>query len=203
MNPINLFWLFASPAKGWSSLVQSRPSIHQLFLLHAVPFSLIPPLMVYFAGNQYGGQFFPGLSPVKLLLVAVAFFIVELMIVPFMGVIIRQLGEVAEIHPSYKDAFILAAVAPTPLWIAPLFLLVPSVMLNLLAVSLAMMATAGFIYYGIPVVLKLEERGHAMLLFGAILTAGVVTWGFLMVSTLVAWGSIQNLQLSMLSGMTA
>jgi hypothetical protein len=150
-------------------------------------------LMVYFAGSRYGGQFLPGLSQTKLLLVAAVFFTVEVMIVPFMGVIIRQLGEVAEVHPSYKEAFTLAAVAPTPLWLAPLFLLVPSVLLNLVVVSLAMMATAGFIYYGIPAVFKLKEQGHAMLMFGAILTAGVVTWGFLMVSTLVAWGSIQNL----------
>lgn len=194
MNPLNLFWLFASPARGWSRLVHARPSIHRLYLLHVIPFSLIPPLMVYFAGSKYGGQFFPLMGASKLLLVAAIFFLIELVAVPVMGVIIRQLGEVAEIHPSYKDAFMLAAVAPTPLWMAPVFLLVPSVMLNLLVVALAMMAAAGLIYYGIPSVFRLKEKGHAMLLFGAVLIAGVVAWGFLMVSTLVVWGGVQSLQ---------
>lgn len=198
MNPLNLFWLFASPVKGWSHLVHSKPSIHQLYLLHVSPFSLIPPLMIYFAGSKYGDQFFPAMAPTKLLLVAAIFFLVELVAVPLMGVVVRQLGEVAEIHPSYKDAFTLAAVAPTPLWIAPLFLLIPSVLFNLAVVSLAMILAAGLIYSGVPVVFRLKEKGHALLLFGAILIAGVVAWGFLMVSTLVVWGSVQNLRLGML-----
>lgn len=194
MNPLNLFWLFTMPARGWSRLVHTKPSIHQLYLLHVIPFSLIPPLMMYFAGSKYGGQFFPSMGGSKLLLIATIFFIIELVAVPIMGVIIRQLAEVAEIHPSYKDAFILAAVAPTPLWMAPIFLLVPSMFLNLMVVTLAMMAAAGFIYFGIPVVFRLKEKGHAILMFGAVLIAGVVAWGFLMVSTLVVWGGVQNLQ---------
>lgn len=194
MNPLNLFWLFASPAKGWSRLVHSKPSIHQLYLLHVIPFSLIPPLMVYLAGSKYGGQLFPFMEPHRLLLVALIFFLVELVAVPVMGVIIRQLGEVAEIHPSYKEAFMIAAVAPTPLWLSPLFLLIHDVMLNLAVVALAMMAAAGLIYYGVPSVFRLKEKGHAILMFGAILTAGVVAWGFLMVTTLVVWGSLQGMQ---------
>lgn len=197
MNPLNLFWLFASPAKGWSRLVHSKPSIPRLYLTHVVPFSLIPPLMIYFAGSKYGGQMFPALSDSQLLLVAVILFVVELAIVPVMGVIVRQLAEVAEIHPSYHDAFTLAAVAPTPLWIAPIFLFIPSALLNLVMVSLAMIATVSLIYYGIPTVFRLKERGHAILMFGAVLTAGTVAWVFLMVSTLVVWGSIQNLQFAM------
>lgn len=199
MSPRNLFLLFASPSKGWNDLVQSQPSIHRLYMLHVIPYALIPPLMGYLAASKYGGQFFPSMSSPKLMLIAAIFFVVELVVVPAMAVIVRQLGEVAEIHPSYHDAFVLAAVAPTPLWLAPIFLLVPSVPLNLAVVSLAMMAAAGFIYYGIPAVFGLEEDGRAMLMFGAVLIAGVVAWGFLMVSTLVVWGSVQNLQFGVLT----
>lgn len=198
MNPLNLLLLFVSPAQGWGRLVQSKPSIMQLYLLHVLPFSLVPPLMVYVAGSKYGGQFFPAMPPSKLLLVATIFFLVEMVVVPVMGVIFRQLAEVAEIRPTYESAFTLAAVGPTPLWLAPLFMLVPSVLFNLGAVSLAMMATAGFLYYGIPTVFGLQEKGRAILLFGAALTAGVVAWGFLMVSTLVIWGSVQNLPTAIL-----
>jgi len=197
MNPLNIFWLFAAPTKGWSTLVQSKPSMHRLFLLHVMPFSLIPPLMGYFAGVKFGGEFFPAMAPAKLMLIALIFYVVELVVVPVMAVVIRQLAEIAEIHPTYHDAFLLAAVAPTPLWLAPIFLLFPSVLLNLAVVSLAMMAAAGFIYYGIPTVFDIKEEGHAMLMFGAVLIAGVVAWGFLMVSTLVVWGSVQSLQLTM------
>ncbi len=200
MSPRNIFLLFAAPSKGWNDLMQSRPSIHRLYMLHVIPFSLIPPLMGYLAGTKYGGEFSPAMSSTKLMLIAAIFFIVELVVVPVMAVIVRQLAEIAEVHPTYHDAFVLAAVAPTPLWLAPVFLVVPSVLLNLAVVCLAMMAAAGFIYYGIPAVFGLREEGHAMLMFGAVLIAGVVAWGFLMVSTLVVWGSVQSLQLNVLTG---
>ncbi|MDX9951587.1 MAG: YIP1 family protein, partial [Methylophilaceae bacterium] len=120
-------------------------------------------------------------------------FLVQLAVVPVMATIVRQLAEIADSHPSYKQAFTLAAVAPTPLWMAPVFLIVPDMLVNMAVTTLAMMASAGFIYYGIPTVFKIKEQGHVYLLFGAILVAGVVAWGFLMVCTLVVWGSVQNL----------
>lgn len=197
MNPLNLFWLFAAPAHGWSRLVHTKPSIPQLYLLHVIPFSLIPPLMLYLAGGKYGGQFFPLMASSKLLLIAAIFFLVEMAAVPIMGVLIRHLGELGEVHPSYREAFILAAVAPTPLWLAPIFLLVPSALVNLAVITLALMAAAGLIYYGIPVVFRMKEKGHAILVFGAVMIAGTVAMGFLMVSTLVVWSSVQNLQYAM------
>ena len=194
MNPLTLFRLFFMPSKGWKDLMQSQPSIHRLYLSHVIPFALIPPLMIYIAGRTHSELFFDLLPGNKLIIVSVAFFLVQLVVVPAMASIVRQLAEVAEIHPSYKDAFILAAVAPTPLWMAPIFLMVPDILVNIGVTSLAMMASAGFIYYGIPVVFKIKEQGHALLLFGAILIAGVIAWGFLMICTLVVWGSVQNLQ---------
>ena len=193
MNPLILFSLFATPAQGWSRLMDTKPTVPSIFFLHVIPFSLIPPLMLFLAGGKYGGQFFPAMSASKLLLIAVIFFLVELIAVPVMGMLVRQLGELGEIHPSFKDAFVIAAVAPTPLWLAPIFMLFPSALLNVLVITLAIMASAGLLYYGIPVVFRLKEEGHAILVFGAVLIAGVVAMGFLMVSTLVVWSSVQNL----------
>lgn len=193
MNPITLLKLFFTPTKGWEDLIKSEPSMHRLYLLHVIPFSLIPPCMIYIAGSRHSELFFDLLPGNKLIIVAVAFFLVQLVAVPAMATVVRQLAEVAEIHPSYRQAFILAAVAPTPLWLAPVFLAIPDILVNIGVTSLAMMASAGFIYYGIPTVFKIREQGHALLLFGAILMAGVIAWGFLMVSTLMVWGSVQNL----------
>lgn len=172
----------------------SQPSMHRLFLLHVVPFALIPSVMIYIAGTNQTILFFDLLPGNKLLLVSVILFLVQLVVVPAMASIIRQLAEIADSHPSYKQAFTLAAVAPSPLWMAPVFLLIPDILVNIAVTSLAMMASAGFIYFGIPTVFKIKEQGHVYLLFGAILVAGVIAWGFLMVCTLVVWGSVQNLQ---------
>ena len=87
-------------------------------------------------------------SGTKLIFVTIALFLVQIVVVPAMASIIRQLSEVAEVHPSYKDAFTLAAIAPTPLWLAPIFLFIPDITINLMVTTVALMASAGFIYYG-------------------------------------------------------
>ncbi len=193
MNPVTLFKLFFKPTSGWNALMKTHPSIPRLYLLHVIPLSLFASYMLYNAGSLHGGIFglFPGN---KLAMVAVAFFLVQLIAVPVMAIIVRQLGELAEIHPSYKEAFILAAVAPTPLWLSLLLLALPSTLLLLTGLALAAMAAAGFIYYGVPIVFRIKEKGHAILLFGGILIAGVVAAAFLMVCTLAFWGAVQNLQ---------
>jgi len=193
MSLTNLFWLFFVPTKGWRHLMQSRLSMHRLYLLHVIPMSLIPPLFIYCAAGKYAGDLLPVLPNTKLLLVALILFVVELAAVPVMALIIRQLAEVAEIHPTYHDAFTLAAVAPTPLWLAPITFLIPDMTANLIALTMALMATVGFIYYGIPAVFRIKERGHVILLFGAVLTAGVIGWALLMITSLVVLGSVQNL----------
>lgn len=197
MHPVTLLRLFVNPAQGWQDLLDSRPSIHRLYLLHVVPFALIPPIMIYLSSQRHGDALFDLVRLIpsnKLFLVSLAFFIVQLIVVPGMAAIIRQLSEVAEVYPNFRQAFILASVAPTPLWMAPVFLVVPDILVNIAVTSLAMMASAGFIHFGIPAVFEVKEKGHALLLFGAILMAGIITWGFLMVCTLMLWGSMQNLQ---------
>jgi hypothetical protein len=194
MNPMTLFKLFFKPTAGWESLMASQPSMHRLFLLHVLPFAMIPPVMIYFVGKSRTILFFDLLPGSKLILVSLILFFVQLVVVPVMASIIRQLAEIADSHPTYRESFILAAVAPTPLWMAPVFLVVPDIIINIGITSLAMMASAGFIYYGIPTVFKIKEQGHVHLLFGAVLMAGATAWGFLMISTFVIWGSVQNLQ---------
>ncbi len=195
MSLLNLFWLFFVPTKGWRHLMQAKYSMHRLYLLHVVPLSLIPPLFIYFAAGNYAGDILPVLSKAQLLLVAIILFVVELIAVPLMALLLRHLAEIADVHPSYHDAFTLAAVAPTPLWLVPIVFLIPNMLVDLIALTMALMATAGFIYYGIPSVFRIKERGHAMLLFGAVLTAGIIAWVFLMVATLVVLGSVQNLKI--------
>jgi len=195
MNPMTLVQLYLFPVKGWKDFMRTNPSMHRLFLLHVVPFSLIAPLMIYWVGKNQQLLFLDLLPAGKLLIVAIAFFIVQLVAVPIMAIVIKQLCEIVDAHPTYLRAFTLAAVAPTPLWMMPVFLLIPDMSVLLIVGSFAMMASAGFIYYGIPEVLEVREEGHKYLLFGALLTAGMVAWGFLMVTTLVVWGSVQSLHL--------
>ncbi len=197
MNLVTLFKLFLFPQDGWKDVVSSNASILRLFLLHVVPFALIPPVFIYLAGHNKQILFFNLLSQNKLLLACIAFFIIQLIAVPLMAVVIKNLAEIAEVKPTYHQSFTLASIAPTPLWMMPVFLLVPDISVLMVIGTFAMMAAAGFIYYGIPEVLHVFESGHHYLLFGALLTAGLMAWGFLMISTFVIWGSLQNLHMAL------
>ena len=110
-----------------------------------------------------------------------------------MALIIKQLGEVVNIHPPFQSAFILAAVAPTPLWLSALLLIAPSLLVLVTFGSLALMASFGLIYYGLPLVFEIKGKDNAAMYFGGIMIAGTVSLAFLMLSTLVILGSLQNL----------
>lgn len=196
MNLTTLFKLFWSPTAGWRELLERKPSIPRLFILHVVPLACIPPLMIFYAPKSTDTFLLVDmLSPHKLALVGLIFLMVQLMAVPMMALIIKQLGEIAKIQPSYQSAFTLAAVAPTPLWLSALILFVPNFLVLVTLGALALMASGGLIFYGLPVVFGIKDKDNAVMYFGGIMIAGAIALAFLMLSTLVIWGSLQNLSI--------
>lgn len=196
MNLTTIFKLFWTPTSGWRELLGSNPSIPRLFLLHVVPLACIPTLMIVYAGKAEDSLLLVDmLSGTKLMFVGTIFFLVQLISVPIMASIIRHLGEVADINPSYKSAFILAAVAPTPLWLSAVGLFVPSFLALVVIGTLAIMASAGLIFYGIPELFEVEDKENAIMYFGGVMVAGMIAMVFLMLSTFVIWGGIQNLNI--------
>jgi len=68
-----------------------------------------------------------------------------------------------------------------------LFLFVPSFMFNLTIGAAALILSGMLIFYSVPPILKVEEKGHAILLSGSILSAGLVAWAMMMYLTLLSW----------------
>jgi hypothetical protein len=196
MSLITLFKLFWTPTAGWQALLEAKPSMPRLFIFHVVPLASIPPLMIFFTAICADSTFLVGtLSPNKLILVGLILFIIQLMAVPMMALIIKQLGEVVNIKPSFQSAFTLAAVAPTPFWLYALLLVVPNLLVLVTFGSLALMASFGLIYYGLPLVFDIKGKDNAVMYFGGIMIAGAIALAFLMLSTLVIMGSLQNLSI--------
>lgn len=176
----------------WNTLTNSHISVFKLFFLYALPLSIIPPMMIHYAGVTYGGQLLPILSDIQLQAIGVAFFLTELVMTFVIAFIVQRLGSVVDIKPVFEDAYKLAIVVPTPLWLAPLFLFIPSFMLNLTIGAAAMMLSGVLIFYCVPAILKVEEEGHAMLLSGSILAAGMVVWAAMMYLTLLSWSFVSS-----------
>lgn len=172
---------------GWDTLTRSHLSVAKLFFLYALPLSVLPPVMVHYAGVEYSAHLMPALSEIQLQTVAILFFLAELAMTFVVAFVIQRLGEVIDIKPAFEDAYKLAVVVPTPLWLAPLFLFIPSFMLNITVGAVALILSGMLIFYSVPPILKVEDEGHAILLSGSILAAGLVAWVAMMYLTLISW----------------
>ena len=176
----------------WDTLMRSHLSVLKMFLFYAVPLSVIPPIMIYYAGTTYGANIFPAMEGIQLQTIGIVFFLVELSMTFLVAYFIQRLSEVIDIKPAFEDCYKLAVVVPTPLWIAPVFLFIPSFMLNLTTGAAALILSGILIFYTVPAILKVEEEGHAMLLSGSILAAGLVAWAAMMYLTLLTWSFVTS-----------
>ncbi len=174
----------------WDTFTHAHMSVLKLFFLWALPLSIVPPAMFYYAAVTYGSQLLQ-LTETQLLTVVLLFFIVELAMTFIVATLIQYTGRVIDIAPDFEDAYKLAVVVPTPLWLAPLFLFIPSFILNITVAALALVLSGLLIFYNVPPILKAEEKEH-VLLSGSILAVGMVAWAVLMYITLLSWGWITN-----------
>jgi hypothetical protein len=180
--------MLVSHEEGWNWLMRVHPSVTKMYLLYVLPLSLIPPAMLFYAWHAYRQTLLTEVSGSAAWFVCTVFFLAELVMVPVMGAVIQRLGQVADADAPYEDAFALAAVVPTPLWIAPVFLFIPSLTLNALVLAAAMFGAGMLIYQGVAKVFRVDDEGKAKLLAGSVFAAGLVGWVAMMVLTLVTWG---------------
>lgn len=182
----------------WETFARKEISVLKLCCLYAVPLSIVPPVMIYYAGMMYGGHLLPVLSSMQLLVIGAVFFVCELAMTFVVASIIPGLAELVDIKPTFEECYKLAVIVPTPLWLAPLFLFVPSFMLNLAVASAAMILSGILIFYCVPVIFRIEEKGHAILLSGSLLSVGMVAWAVMMYLTFLSWSFVTSDLLLML-----
>lgn len=205
--------------RGWDYLTRSHMPVAVMFFFYVLPMSLIPPLMLYYAGTAYHGNLLPALTLTtsQLQTLSGVFLVAELAGVFLMAGAIefmvntelkvmhsRQklleypaetptLGTPVDVPKvEYHDAFMLAAIAPTPLWLAPLILFVPSFMIDLTTGALALLASALILYYATPAILKLDEKGEGALFRYMMITGGMVAWAAMMYLTLITWSMVTS-----------
>jgi len=189
MNPMMFPKMLTSHAEGWDWLMRIHPSVARMYLAYVVPMSLIPPAMLFYASRTYTDIPMLQISADKALFIATVFFITELIMVPIMGRVVQSIGNVADAHPPYHDAFALAAVVPTPLWLAPLALFVPNLYFAMVVMLFALGASAALIYQGVDRVFDLTDEGKTLLVAGSVFAAGLVAWVSMMGLAFVTWGA--------------
>ncbi|HTY03483.1 MAG TPA: Yip1 family protein [Rhodocyclaceae bacterium] len=187
MNVMMFPRMLSSHDEGWAWLMRVNPKVIRMYLLYVLPLSLLPPAMLLYTASREDGLLLGGVSMRDARILAAEFFVAEMVVVPLMAAVIKRLGEVVEARPTYHDAFMLAAVVPTPLWLVSLALFVPSLMFNSLAMAIALFFSGLLIYEGTYRIFQLDDEGKSIVMAGSILAAGLVAWIALMLIAFVSW----------------
>ena len=176
MNPMMFPKMLFSHHEGWDWLMRVHPTVGRMYLAYVVPMSLIPPAMLLYAWHTYGTERLPGIGATQAFLLAAVLYVMQLVAVPLMAAAIQRIGAVIDAVPSFQDAFAFAAVVPTPLWIAPIALFVPSFLFAVAAMVLAWAGSGAMIFEGAYRVFRVEDEGHGLLVAGSVFAAGLVAW---------------------------
>lgn len=180
MNVMSLMMVATSPQKGWKALGEEAPPLLRLFALLIVPLSLLPAVMLFHAGTHYGDAFIQGFSSKPWGEVAVAFFLTEVLTVLIMGWLISAVARSYGANLSVQDAYRIAGIAPIPLWLSSLGLLVPSLIFNAVLAALALALSCTLVYYGVQVLCKMRDEISAAAVTHTVLGVGLLFWALLL-----------------------
>lgn len=180
MNPLLMPNMIFSFHSGWDELIRIHPSVSRIFVLLVLPFSLLPPAMIYYAGGQYGDIFVQGVSPARWHTAAGIFFLAELLTVPVMAWLMHLASRANDVAADYHDCFTVAAIAPIPLWLSSLVLFIPDLVVGVVVGALALACSLALTYRGVYALLHMHENLRAFQMATVVTGAGLFAWLVLM-----------------------
>jgi len=169
-----------SSSEGWPELAKTHPAIIKVFFFLVLPFSLLPPVMLYLSGTYYGDAIVAGYGSKPWEEISVLFFLIEMATFAGMGWFIKQIAAEHEVVIDSHDAYVLAAITPVPLWLSSLGLLVPSLAFNIVVSLAALAASCTLIYHGIYALCHMHEEVTAASITQAVIGAGLAAWAVLL-----------------------
>jgi hypothetical protein len=181
MNIMKFALLPFSGNDAWVELRRYNLSIPFLAWVVVVPMSFLPPILLYFAGTQYGDNFIQGFGGKEWRFITTILFLAELLTFFVMGWLVKVVLEGDKLQISYADAYLLAAIAPLPLWLSSLALLVPMFAVSVVAVFAGLFLSCALVYQGVRSLCELGQNDVvAMSATYTIMAASMLAWGVLM-----------------------
>lgn len=162
--------------EGWDEVGAVHPSVWKTLFLLVLPFSLIPPAMLLYAGSHHPAAYLIDAPFSRWQEVALVFLIAQLFTVPLMGWLIRNIAQVHKLSVDFKDAFLLAAIVAVPMWLSSLGLAIPSLWATIGIVVLGFLAAVSLLYHGTYSILKMEEQVEAQSMSFAAFSVGAIAW---------------------------
>jgi hypothetical protein len=185
MKLSTLFHLPFSNDQGRPEIERLHPRLVKLFALVALPLSLLPPIMLYYAGSVQPEIFPPQLAGKDWGAIAVVFFVAEMATLAFMGWFIRQVADGNGLRIDYHDAYVIAAIAPIPMWLSALGLLMPSLGFSVVLALVGLGLSCSLVYHGIEGLTHSREDVSAAGIVQTVIGAGLVAWALLLMLLLL------------------
>ena len=165
----------------WRELKGMNLSIPFLAWVIVVPMSFLPPVLLYYAGTHYGDSFINGFADKEWRFITTILFLAELLTFFVMGWLIKAVLDGHQLKIEYPDAYLLAAIAPLPLWLSSLALLVPVLAVSVIAVFAGMFLSCALIYQGVRSLCQRTDNDVvAMSATYTVMAASLTAWGILM-----------------------
>ena len=165
----------------WRELKGMNLSIPFLAWVIVVPMSFLPPVLLYYAGTHYGDSFINGFADKEWRFITTILFLAELLTFFVMGWLIKAVLDGHQLQIEYPDAYLLAAIAPLPLWLSSLALLVPVLAASVIAVFAGMFLSCALIYQGVRSLCQRTDNDVvAMSATYTVMAASLTAWGILM-----------------------
>lgn len=178
--------MLVSEKAGWDEIDRSHFSSRWFFKSLVLPMSLLPPALYAYAESVHPGAIFPlsvpALSALQLGVIGVVFYGLQVAMVAYMAMLIQRTALGRDHDPGYDGAYALAAIAPVPLWLSSLALLVPSPGFVVAVVGLAWIASIALIRHGVRPLLHIGDEKTAHYVANMVVLSGIVAWvGLLLV----------------------
>jgi len=167
--------------EGWPELENRHLPLVRFFAMVVIPLALLPPAMLYYAGSNYGDLFVAGFGSKPWGTIASVFFLTEIITVLLMGWLIKEVAKWYGLRLANADAFMLAGIAPIPMWLSSLCLLLPHIALDVGIALLALAAGCGLLYNGICAFCRTHDEVPAVGITQIAMSAGAFFWALLLV----------------------
>jgi hypothetical protein len=149
--------MLVSDHAGWDELRAQHPVARGTFFNLVLPLSVLPAVMIMWAGVMHGSFYAPNAPASYWLTTALVFFVAELISVRGMAWVIDLLSRQLMGKRDHDSSYLLATLAAVPLWLSSLTLFVPVVAFNMLCGVLGLAIACMLLYHGIPAMLGHER----------------------------------------------
>lgn len=180
MSIANFPGMLVSERQGWPELDRSVLTQRAVARSWVMVMSLIPPALYAYAELNHPGAIFPltvpALTTGQLITTGIVFYLAELAMVSFIAMMIQRISVARDHDPGYDRAYALAAVTATPLWLAFLALLVPSLVVAVAAGLLGLVGAISLIHHGVRPLLHISDEKIARHVAETVTLVGIVVW---------------------------